>query len=160
MTNRLSWDEYGCLLALMAKSRSVDKFTRVGGVALDEKGRVIGVSYNGLKSGMETPDWMNLEENRAKKSEFFIHSESNLCALLKINECHTICLTISPCIKCCQAIAALNIKRVVYISEYKKCNKFKEFFDFYGIEHKELNEVEKNNIKNYFTNLKNFEELT
>jgi len=147
--DRLSFDEYGCLLALMAKSRSEDPFTKVGGVALTKTGRVIGVSYNGLHSGMELPKWMTLEKNRELKSDTFIHCESNLCAQILKDQCHTICLTISPCIKCCQNIAALNIKRVVYISEYSKCNKFKSFFDFYGIKYIELSKKQKIKIKKH-----------
>jgi deoxycytidylate deaminase len=146
---RLTFDEYGCLLALMARSRSEDPFTKVGGVALNKEGRILGVSYNGLYSGMSLPDWMKKEENRDLKSDIFIHCESNLCAQITKDQCHTICLTISPCIKCCQNIAALNIKRVVYVSEYKKCNKFKKFFDFYGIEYYQLSEDQKNKIKKY-----------
>ena len=152
MTQRLSWDEYGCLLALAAKSRSIDPHTRVGGVAMTEEGRIIGISYNGLKSGVEMPQWMNLEENRALKSDLFIHCESNLCALLKKNECHTIFLTISPCIKCCQSIAALNIQRVVYVKEYEKCDKFKMFFEFHKISHQELSRESKLRIKDYIRN--------
>jgi deoxycytidylate deaminase len=148
---RLTFDEYGCLLAIMAKSRSEDPFTKVGGVALNKEGRILGVSYNGLYSGMELPEWMTLEQNRELKSDIFIHCESNLCAQIKKDQCHTICLTISPCIKCCQNIAALNIKRVVYISEYSKCNKFKKFFDFYGIQHLELANDQKLKIKKYIS---------
>lgn len=150
---RLSFDEYGCLLALSAKSRSEDKFTKVGGVGLDKYGRVLGVSYNGLKSGFKYPDWMDKDENRKTKSELMIHAESNLCSLLKRNDCHTICLTISPCVMCCQQICALNIKRVVYLKEYHSCKKFKEFFDFHKIEYKELNKKSKNKIKGYLETL-------
>jgi len=159
MSNRLTFDEYGCLLALMAKSRSEDKFTRVGGAAFDYNNRVLGVSYNGLKSGHDLPDWMKLEENREKKSDLFIHCESNLCALLTKGQCKTIYLTLSPCIKCCQSVAALNIQRVVYLKEYEKCNKFKEFFDFHGIVYEELPIDSKDNIYNYLGDLHNVEEL-
>lgn len=156
---RLSWDEYGCLLALMAKSRSEDVHTRIGGIALNEKGRVLGASYNGLKPGQSMPDWMKLEENRDKKGDFFIHCESNLCAQLVKDQCYTLCLSQSPCIKCCQNVAALNVKRVVYLKEYKKCNKFKEFFDFHGIQYQELSKESKARILNYIKDLNNFEEL-
>lgn len=156
---RLTFEEYGCLLALMAKSRSEDPFTKIGGVALDKNGRVLGASYNGLKSGFQMPDWMKLEENRVKKSDFFIHCESNLCAQLTKGQCHTLCLSQSPCLKCCQQICALDVKNVIYIKEYAKCDKFKEFFDFHGIEYKELSKKNKENILKYLKDLKNFQEL-
>ncbi len=159
MENKLSWDEYGCFLALVGKSRSVDPFTKIGGSAFNFENRVLGVSYNGLKSGVDMPEWMKLEENRAKKSDLFIHCESNLCSLLTRNDCKTIYLTQSPCIKCCQNIAALNIERVVYLKEYKKCDKYKEFLFFHNIKYEELSKHGKDNLLNYIKNINNFEEL-
>lgn len=159
MSERLSWEEYGCLLALSAKSRSEDHFTKIGGVAFDKNHRVLGCSYNGLKSGREMPSWMKLKKNRQIKSDLFIHCESNLFAMIKKGECHSICLTQSPCIKCCQQIVALDVKLVIYLKEYQKCNKFKEFLDFHGIEYKQLSKKNKNNILKYIKNLNNFSEL-
>jgi deoxycytidylate deaminase len=158
-SKRLSFDEYGCLLALVGKSRSEDLFTRIGGAAFNSDNRVLGVAYNGLKPGQIMPDWMKLEENRPRKSDLFIHCESNLCALLTVNECKTIYLTQSPCIKCCQQIAALNIQRIVYLKEYQKCDKYKEFLTFHNIKFEELSGQGKNNIIVYIQNLANFEEL-
>lgn len=156
---RLTFDEYGCFLALVAKSRSEDWHTKIGGIAMDVHGRVLGASYNGLKSGQVMPDWMKLEENRDKKGDFFIHCESNLCAQLTKGKCHTLYLTQSPCIKCCQNIAALDIFRVVYLKEYKRCNKYKEFLDFHGVKFEELSKNSKNKILNYIQDLNNFDEL-
>ncbi len=157
--DRLTFDEYGCLLALMAKSRSEDNFTKIGGVALDKNGRILGASYNGLKAGAVMPDWMLKEENRERKSDLFIHAESNLCAQLKRGECYTLCLTQSPCIKCCQQIAALNVSRVVYIKEYEKCNKFKDFLGFHNIDYWELSVKSRGRLYKYLADLGNFKEL-
>lgn len=156
---RLSFDEYGCFLALVAKSRSEDIFTQVGGVAMDYENRVLGTAYNGLRSGQKIEEWMTKEENRERKSDLFLHCESNLCALLTRGECKTIYLTHSPCIKCCQQIAALDIKRVVYIQEYKKCQKFKDFLTFHRIAFEEISQESKNKILNYLQNINNFKEL-
>jgi len=157
---RLSFDEYGGLLALVIKSRSEDPHTRVGGIAFNNEKRIKSTGYNGLKSGATMPEWMTLEHNRVAKGDLMIHCESNLCSGLTKGECDTIYLTISPCIKCCQNIAALDIKRVVYIKEYIKCNKYKEFLSFHGIEYRELSSQEKQNIKNYLTDHNNFLELS
>lgn len=141
------------------KSRSEDNRTRVGGVALDKSGRVLGVSYNGLSSGKIMPDWLMLEENRDIKGDLMIHCESNLFSQIKRRDCHTICLTISPCIKCCQNIAALEVKKVVYIKEYNRCGKFKQFLDFHEIEYRQLDDTEKKNLRYYISDLNNFNEL-
>jgi deoxycytidylate deaminase len=157
--NRLTIEEYGCLLSLVGKSRSEDYFTHCSAVAIGKDKRILGISYNGLSHGMEVPEWMKLEENREKKSDYYIHAESNLFSLLNRGECELICLNISPCIRCCNTIAAHSVKRVVYLKEYPKCNKFKGFFDFHKINYEELNLKSKNKILNYLTSMDNFKEL-
>lgn len=156
---RLTFDEYGCLLALCGKSRSIDPHTRIGGSAFGFNNEVCGVAYNGLKPGADLEEWMKLEENREKKADLFIHCESNLCALLTRGKCRTIYLTQSPCIKCCQNIAALNIQRVVYIKEYKKCDKFKEFLSFHKVKFERLSKESRDKVFDYVKDLNNFEEL-
>jgi deoxycytidylate deaminase len=158
--NRLTIEEYGCMLSLIGKGRSEDYFTHTSGVAISEDKRIIGISYNGLKPGMIVPEWMKLSENRERKSEYYLHAEDNLFSLIKRGECHLLCLNISPCISCCRTIAANQVKHVVYLKEYHRCNKFKDFFDFYGIDCRELATENKNNISNYLLNKFNFEELS
>lgn len=152
MVQRLSKLEYGCYLALVAKSRSEDPHTQVGAVAFSKDFRVLGTAYNGLRAGKEVPNWMYDDSNRLEKADLMIHAESNLCSLLTKDICHTICLTHSPCIKCCQNIAALNIKQVVYLKEYKD-SKFKDFFEFHGISYLELPQEGKVNIRRVIQNM-------
>ena len=154
--NRLSKDEYGCLLALSASTRSEDSKTKVGAAAMTKEGRIIGLSYNGLATGMLKPSWMDKEENRVKKGLFFIHAEQNLAALLKKGECDTIYTTISPCVSCANTIIAHGVSRVVYLNEYHRCVQFKEIFDFYKIEHKMLDETEKSHILETINSLTSF----
>jgi hypothetical protein len=156
---RLSFDEYGSLLALVVKSRSEDPHTQVGGVAFNKEKRIKATGYNGLKSGMQLPEWMRLDSNRTEKSDLMIHCESNLCSGLVKGECDTIYLTISPCIKCCQNIAALDIKTVIYLKEYLKCSKYKQFLSFHNIKYRQLSDNEKQNIKKYLIDQDNFLEL-
>lgn len=156
---RLTIEEYGCLLALVGKSRSEDHFTHCAAVAISKDKRILGISYNGLKSGKIVPNWMKEEENRVKKSSFYIHAESNLFALLKKGDCDLLICNISPCISCCNTIVSHGVRKVVYIKEYEKCNKFKEFFDFHKIEYKELNKKSKERILEYLKDLNNFKEL-
>lgn len=156
---RLSLEEYGCLLALAGKSRSEDTFTHCSAVAIDKNKRIIGISYNGLKKGMPVPDWMRLEENRIEKSELYIHAEQNLFNLVKNEECDLLCLNISPCFNCSKIIVANNVRKVVYLKEYHRCDKFKKIFNFYNIEYLELPKISKDNIKKYILETSNFSEL-
>ena len=156
---RLSIEEYGCLLSLAGKSRSEDLFTNCSAVAIAKDKRILGLSYNGLKKGMQVPDWMKLEENRQKKSEFYIHAEQNLFNVIKNEECDILCLNISPCLNCSKIIVAHNVRKVVYLKEYHRCSRFKEIFNFYGVEHQELPKESKERIRDYLLNQSNFSEL-
>ena len=49
---RLSWEEYALRIAEVASLRSEDPFMKVGACALNHSNRVIGVSYNGLATGV------------------------------------------------------------------------------------------------------------
>lgn len=158
--NRFTIEEYGCMLTLIGKSRSEDYFTHVSAVGIDENKRILGIAYNGLKHGEIVPEWMKLEENRVKKSTYYLHAEDNLFSLIKRGECHTLCLNISPCLPCCRIIVANDVKRVIYIKEYHASNEFKEFFKFHKINCVELSRESKNKIKEYLTNLQNFSELS
>ena len=149
---RLNFDEYGVLLALAGSSRAEDVHTKCAAVGLNKEGRVLGIAYNGLSPGTKMPEWMTLEENRIKKGEFFIHAEKNLCSLVRRGECETICLNLSPCISCCQTIAANSIRRVIYLQEYHRCNKFKEFFEFHGIYYQQLPKGSVEKIRDFMYN--------
>ena len=157
---RLNIEEYGCMLSLIGKGRSEDYFTHTSGVAISKDKRILGISYNGLAPGMIVPEWMKKEENRAKKAEYYLHSEDNLFALIKKGECHLLCLNISPCISCCRTIVANGVSRVVYLKEYHRCSKFKEFFKFYNVDYQELIPESKQKISKYLSDQSNFEELS
>lgn len=156
---RLTIEEYGCMLSLIGKGRSEDCFTRTSGVAISKDKRVLGISYNGLKSGMKVPTWMKDPNNRAEKSDYYLHAEDNLFSLIKKGECDLLCLNISPCISCCRTIAANEVKHVVYLKKYHRCDKFTEFFKFYGIDCREMSVTSKSNISRYLSRQSNFEEL-
>lgn len=159
MNNRLSIEEYGCMLTLAGKSRAEDYFTHCGACALDINKRVLGISYNGLKKGFTIPDWMKQEENRVVKNKYMLHAETNLFAMLRKGECHTLCLNWSPCEHCAKNIVAHDVTRVVYLKEYHREQVYKEIFDFYKIEYIELSSECKSNIKQYITDMNNFPEL-
>ena len=156
---RLTIEEYGSFLTLAGKSRSEDPFTRVSCCAIGHDNKILGISYNGLKQGEEVPEWMHDEKNRELKTQLFIHAEPNIFSLFKKDECKFLCLNISPCISCCQLLAAWNVPKIIYLQEYEKCDRFKHFCTFHGIEYEELNKKSKGNILNYINDLNNFKEL-
>lgn len=148
--SRLTKPEYACYIALGAASRSEDPFNMVGIAAFDENWNTLGTGTNGLKPGMKVLDWMFLEENRKKKSELFLHAESNLFRVISDNPIY-LGITMSPCFACSKEIASKGVKEIFYLREYDKCNKFKEVFDFYGVKYTQLSTQSIQNIVNKMT---------
>jgi dCMP deaminase len=129
---RINWDEYALSLAQVAKLRSEDFYRKVGACALDHENRVLGVAYNGLKSGKIVPD--SFWSDREKRRPFMLHAEANLLSLFKKGDCKTIALTCSPCSACATLIAAHDIKRVIYCDEYELDKSGLDILNFYDIE--------------------------
>ena len=139
---RLSKKEYGCYLALAARSRSEDKQTQVGVALFDEDWRTISTGFNGFSPGF-VPD-ENIFEDRERKSCLINHAEIN-AILYSTRTPYTICGVYSPCIYCAKTIAASKIKNVYFLKEYKKANteqvddKYKMVFDYHSISYETLN---------------------
>lgn len=151
---RLTKEEYVCLLALSASTRSEDFFTQTGAALLDVAGNVLGTGFNGLKAGMSVPDWMNYEGFRNEKSKLMLHSEVNLWLRKKEGIEHLMGISMSPCLACAKLIAASQVKKVVFVKKYERgTDEYKEIFDFYGIEHRLLTKQELTNISSVLTNL-------
>ena len=129
---RINWDEYALSLACIAKLRSEDPYRQVGACALDYENRVLGVAYNGLKSGTDAS--VEFWTDRNKRRPYMIHAEANLLSLFKKGECKTIALTCSPCSACATLIAAHDIKRVLYCDEYEMDTTGLDIIRFYKIE--------------------------
>ena len=135
-SDRISWEEYALRIAEVASSRSEDPFVKVGACALDFNNRVIGVAYNGLSSGINVPD--DFWDDRDKRRPYMIHAEINLMSLFKRGECKLLACTLMPCSCCASAIAAYDIKAVVYRDVYARDEQALEIFRFNGIECKQI----------------------
>ena len=134
---RLSWEEYALRIAEVASLRSEDPFMKVGACALNHSNRVIGVSYNGLATGVNvTPVFW---EDRDKRRPYMIHAEANLLSLFERGECKLLACTLLPCSSCATNIAAHGIEKVVYRDLYKRDDNAIEIFKFYGIICEQLN---------------------
>jgi dCMP deaminase len=131
--HRLNWEQYALELAKTASLRSEDPFRKVGACALSHDNRVLGVAYNGLKSGKEVDS--NFWENRDSRRPFMLHAEANLLSLFSRNECSLIAVTLLPCSSCARLICSWNIEKVIYSEEYEssEAESSKKIFDFYGV---------------------------
>ena len=132
LPKRPTWDEYALLLAQVASLRSEDPFVKVGACALDHENRVIGVAYNGLKSGVNVdPAFWG---DRDRRRPYMIHAEVNLLSLFRRGEARVMAVSLLPCAYCAAMIAAYNIPRVVYSETYSRDERAVEIFKFYGVE--------------------------
>jgi dCMP deaminase len=146
--SRISWDKHALLLAWAATLRSEDPYMKVGACALDYTNNVLGVAYNGLAPGkiVEPEFW----DDRNKRRPYMLHAEANLLARIRVNMAQTIAVTLQPCSCCAQAIAAHNVKRVVYTLKYDFDKTGLDILKFYGVE---LICIPKEEIINNFSNL-------
>ncbi len=132
--HRLNWEQYAMELAKTAALRSEDPFRKVGACALSHDNRVLGVAYNGLKSGktVSSEFW----NDRDFRRPYMIHAESNLLSLFQRNQCRLLAVTLLPCASCARLICAWNVESVIYSEEYENSDAehTKKIFDFYNVE--------------------------
>jgi dCMP deaminase len=135
---RLSWENYALELAKTASLRSEDPFKKVGACALSKDNRVLGVSYNGLKSKFDVD--CGFWKDRNARRPYMIHAETNLFSLFGKDECGLIAVTLLPCAACAKLIVAWDVPKVVYGEEYDHDDALhtKEIFDFYKVNYIKL----------------------
>jgi dCMP deaminase len=113
---RLAWDDYFMSIALIASQRSPCKRLNVGSVIVKDC-RLISMGYNGYIFG--APHVSRVKDNHEQS---IIHSEINAiadCAKRGTSLSNGIIyITHYPCLHCFRAIAASNIKEIVYLNNY------------------------------------------
>jgi len=141
--HRIDWPQYALELARTASLRSEDPYRKVGACALSHDNRILGVAYNGLKSGKNVD--FEFWKDRDKRRPFMIHAESNLLSLFSRNEARIIAVTLLPCSSCARLICAWNINDVVYNEEYENDDALhsKDIFTFYGVNLKKMDYLNK-----------------
>lgn len=152
--NRLTKDEYGCLIAKAVSGRSEDPHSKVGCCVVNKSGRILSTGYNGLLPGESVPSILKEEEYRDIKRILFIHAETNALSLINEGDGDTIYLTMNPCSACASNISRHMIKNVVFINDYPMSDEYKYIFKFYGVNFRKISEEEVNNINNFINNMK------
>lgn len=108
---RLSWDEYGILIARAASSRSEDPYFQVGACVLRIDHSIASVGYNGAAPGVELP-WNDRDARRG----FVIHAEVNALRYCKPPDTRGgyLYCTHHPCHECIKVIASYGIRDVIW----------------------------------------------
>ena len=116
-TERLSWDEYHMLLAMVAKLRSPSERLKVGCTAVIDN-RVVAIGYNGFLPGVEHKSIM-----RDGHEQNTVHAEQNMiadCANRGVSINGAIAyVTHFPCINCAKILAASKVKEIKYWRDYR-----------------------------------------
>lgn len=118
---RISRDEMFLEMARIVAKRSTCQRSKVGALIV-RGGRPISCGYNGPVSG--APECKEIDGCLGAGCDRSIHAELNSIlfaakAGISVDGCTLYC-TLSPCIKCAQAIVNAGIRRVVYLDEYRK----------------------------------------
>jgi len=116
MSDRISFIEYGMMLAQTASLRSEDKFRKVGSCAMDKNNRVIAIAYNGFPSGYNPSK--DIWNDRELRQKYIIHSEQNLCSLFKRGDAEIVFCTTLPCTSCFQLLLAHGVKKIYFHEDY------------------------------------------
>lgn len=123
--DRLSWNDYHMLSALVISQRSPDPSTQVGCVIVSPNNRPIASGYNGPPRGIspELMPWGRSNENPAKtKYPYVVHAETNAIHNATTSTKGAILYTtLFPCCECTKNIIQAGIREVVYLS-----NKYKD----------------------------------
>jgi dCMP deaminase len=145
--NRLNWDEYFMLQAMIAAFKSKDPVTKVGCVFVDENKHQITMGYNGFVAGIDEGmlPWGKNKELplEHQKYGYVVHAEAN--AILHSPGSlagSTLYVTHFPCHECAKLIASSKVSRIVYLyDKHLGCSSnviSKKIFQLSGIKHEML----------------------
>ena len=118
---RESWDEYFMGMAVKAATRSKDRSTQVGAIAVGPDKEVRTTSYNGMARGVR--DDVEARHVRPYKYLFMAHGEENIVSTaarigvsLKGCTVYVNCLPepLPPCATCARMMINAGVVRVVY----------------------------------------------
>jgi dCMP deaminase len=129
---RISFNDYFMKIAHQVKLRSPD-LTKVGAIIVSLKNNTItSTGYNGTPRGCnDNIDW----NNRELVHSLVIHAEMNAILYAQSRfEDSVMYITLSPCSQCIKLIAAANIKKIYYNTEYKDISKVKTLCEYFNIE--------------------------
>ena len=111
------WDKRYISLAKEVSTWSKDPSTKIGAVAIGEKGQVLAQGYNGFPRGINDTD--ERYYSREEKYKYVVHAEMNCIYNATYNgvslQGATIYISGLPvCSECAKGLIQVGVKRVVY----------------------------------------------
>ena len=118
--DRLSWDEYFMMMAMIVAQRSEDPSTQVGAIVVNAKNVVVGTGYNGFPRGIDSRDfsWEREGQKDQTKYPYVCHAEENAVYNSggSLEDCRIYC-TLFPCNECAKPIIQTEIKEIIYLQD-------------------------------------------
>ena len=112
-------------MAMNLASLSYAERKKVGAIIISENDQIIAQGYNGTPHGFNNCCEDKLDNGELVTKDEVLHAESNAiakCARYCTSTVNsTLYVTLSPCINCAKLIIQAEIKRVVYLEDYR-CN--------------------------------------
>lgn len=110
------WDKRYLELAALVSTWSKDPSSKIGAVAVNNKGQVLTMGYNGFPRGIQDSD--SRLENRDEKYKYVVHAETNAIYNATYNgvSLHGATMYVHGlpcCSECAKAIIQVGIARVV-----------------------------------------------
>lgn len=92
---------------------SKDPSTQVGAVIIDNKGRIVGIGYNGFPRGVD--DHKERYEDKPTKHSMVVHAEVNaiLNAVKSVENCTLYVWPLYTCNECAKIIIQAGIKNII-----------------------------------------------
>jgi len=124
MTNRISRDEVGLLIARAWSLRATCPRRQVGCLLTDADGYPLGTGYNGPASGelhcIDVPcPGANAKPGTGLDMCIAIHAEANaLLQCTDVRRIDTCYVTASPCTFCVRLLLNTSCRRIVFANEY------------------------------------------
>lgn len=133
---RPSRDTVNMNIAMVMAERTTCSRRKVGSVAVDKRGHLLGTAYNGQYAGSKhcnegnpcagatSPSGTNIDGCAA------IHSEQNL--LLNCGDpqkIHTVYVTTAPCVSCIKLLLGTGAQRIVFNEDYPNSDISKQLWE-------------------------------
>lgn len=129
------WTENYLNLAKNVSEWSSDPSTKIGTVAVGERGQILSTGYNGFPRGLRLVNEKELFANREEKYKYIVHGEAN-CIYnatlngVSLNGASLYNYGLPVCAECAKACIQVGIRRVFMCQPTKIADKWEKSYQF------------------------------
>jgi dCMP deaminase len=126
------WKKNYLKLAREVSTWSKDPSTKVGAIAVGDKGQILSQGYNGFPRGIKDED--DRLNDKSQKYKYVVHAEQN-CIYnatlngVSLNGADMYIFGLPLCSECAKGVIQVGIKRVIMCTPLEIPDKWKESYD-------------------------------